>query len=57
MVKQTPKTDRATADLVRAGLAMKRAFGLPAGIALLRRHSVDAQLAARVLARKYDQRG
>lgn len=57
MANQTTRTDRATSDLLRAGLAMKRAFGLPAGIALLRRRGVAVDLAARVLARKYDQRG
>ncbi len=57
MQNKIPRTDTHTASLLREGLAMKRAFGDATGARFLSLRGVDAGLAARVLAQKYDQRG
>lgn len=53
----TPRADLATSRLLHEALAMKRAFGLLPAVTFLRRRGISAELAARVLARKHDQRG
>lgn len=57
MQTQKPRTDHHTSQLVKEGIAMKRAFGDATGARFLSQRGVDAGLAARVLAHKYDQRG
>ena len=57
MNKQTPRTDRATSQLLREGIAMKRAFGLPAARMFLITRNIPTRLAARILELTYDQRG
>jgi hypothetical protein len=52
----TRRTEHRTAKLLREGIAMRRAFGLPAAVAFLHQRVIEAPLAARMLAKRFDRR-